>query len=191
LWHTTLYTHYSHYGGNGVFENWKYLVQTKFQNPFWKSGNCFHEYSWTYMNPLNIVIILWIPECSFPLKIIKFYIFKVFSVIHEYSWMFTSFENNNLHWICEYSWIFLKTNLNTSITRGDWSIHENSWMFISHESICFSLNYLMNSWMFTSIHEDKKLNSVFIELTKSLRNSISYENSWMFISLENYKILYF
>jgi hypothetical protein len=28
------------------FANWKYLVQTKLQNPFRKLGSCVHEYSW-------------------------------------------------------------------------------------------------------------------------------------------------
>jgi hypothetical protein len=27
------------------FANWIYLVQTKLQTPFRKSGSCFHEYS--------------------------------------------------------------------------------------------------------------------------------------------------
>ena len=156
MWHTT----YSHYGGNGVFENWKYLVQTKFQNPFWKSGNCFHEYSWTYMNPLNFVIILWIPECSFPLKIIKFYIFKVFSVIHDYSWMFTSFENIVIFIefvnIYEYSWRqTLCLRLKSALTCGDLSIHENSWMLYPLKIFeswinCNSNNsyMFMNSWWF-------------------------------------------
>jgi hypothetical protein len=84
------------------FENWKYLVQTKFQNPFRKSGNDLHEYSWTYMNPLNIFILPW----NFKDSWIKCYIhknkaickylqfsFKQRWIIHENSWMFISLEN--------------------------------------------------------------------------------------------------